>query len=127
LLINLGVSAQGGFVHNSCDALTLFVDIESLIKKLSDKQLSIEDDKLLRGLLDKYWSIDCPSDASDCLPSKCPFADREDWIEYYGYTSLADLLNYFEYEDMEILQLKGRSGIDTMNAHWARRSGHFNP
>ena len=111
-----------------CEAEKLFPHIRELMKKLSDgKRLGKSDDRKLRELLDKYWDIDCPFDGRCCLPNKCSYANPETWIEYHGYTSMADLLSYFEYEDVDELDLEDKKSIDTLDACWARRPGHYNP
>ena len=110
-----------------CEAEELFPEIEKLIKKLSDgNTLGEDDDNRLRELLTKYWSIEeCPF---ECLPTRCSYAKPETWIEYHKYTSMADLLYYFEYdEEIDTLELKDKKAIDTLDAHWARRPGHYDP
>lgn len=108
-----------------CEAETLFPSIEKLIKKLSNgNTLGENDDNRLRELLDKYWNIECPF---ECLPNKCSYANPETWIEYHGYASTADLLWCFEYEGIHTLELKDKKSIDTLDAHWGRRPGHYNP
>ena len=109
-----------------CEAEKLFPQIEILIKRLSDgESLSKREDKSLRKLIDEYWEIECPE--KQCAPNSCPFAKPDDWIEFHGYKTLADLLWYFEYEGIKKLQLKNKGSIDTLDAHWAKRPGHYNP
>lgn len=111
-----------------CDAEKLYPKIEELIKKLCDNErLTKREDETLRASLDEYWQIECPFEGKFCLPNQCPFATPQNWIEYEGYTSLADLLWYFEYEEIENLEVKEKRFIDPMDAHWARRCGHYNP
>lgn len=111
-----------------CEAEKLFPNIEKLMKKLSDgKRLGKNDDKKLRELLGKYWDIECPFEGQCCLPNRCSYANPETWIEYHGYTSMADMLWYFKYEEMDELKLKDKKSIDALDAHWGRRRGHYNP
>jgi hypothetical protein len=111
----------------SCEAENLFVKIQKYLLKLSDEtHLSKSEDKELRSLLDEYWNIKCP-EGKDCLPNTCSFASPISWVEYHGYTSLGELLWYFEYEGVKKLKLNNKSSIDTLDAYWARRNGHYNP
>jgi len=113
-------------MDTTCGAEALFDEIEKYLQKLSDGvRLSKSEDKKLRSILDQYWGIECP-EGKTCLPNTCLFAKPITWVEYHGYTSLGELLCYFEYEDIEVLKLKNRGSIDTLDAHWARRGGHFN-
>ena len=108
-----------------CEAERYFPSIERLIKELSDGTvLRDDDDSTLRQLLNKYWKVECPF---ECLPNRCSYANPKTWIEYHGYTSMADLLANFEYEGKDVLELKDRNSIDTLDAHWGRRPGHYNP
>ena len=107
-----------------CEAEELFPGIEKLIKKLSDGNTLGEDDgSRLRELLNKYWSIEkCPFD--ECLPNRCSYANPETWIKYHGYTSMGDLLAYFKYDGIEILELKdNKKSIGP----WGRRPGNYSP
>ena len=106
-----------------CEAERYFPSLEKLIKKLSDGEiLQEDDDSTLRKLLDNYWKVECPF---DCLPNRCSYAYPNSWIEYHGYTSMADLLWHFEYEGIQILELKDRNSIDALDA--PRRPGNYNP
>ena len=108
-----------------CEAERYFSSLEKLIKKLSDKTtLQDDDDRKLRNLLDNYWNVECPF---DCVPNRCSYADPKTWIEYHGYTCMADLLLHFEYEELGVLELKDKKSIDALAAHWGRRPGHYNP
>ena len=108
-----------------CKAENYFPNIERLIRQLSDgKALGEDDDNMLRRLLREYWNAECPF---ECVPNRCLYANPITWIEYHGYTCMADLLSNFEYDEIDTLDLKDRNPMDTLNAHWARRPGHYNP
>jgi hypothetical protein len=111
-----------------CEAEALFDEIVKYLQTLSDGiRLSSLEDKKLRSLLDQYWhGVECP-EGKTCLPNNCLFAKPIPWVEYHGYTSLGDLLYSFEYEGIEVLKLKNRGSINPLDAHWARRDGHFSP
>lgn len=113
-------------LRNRCDAEILFPEIEKLVKKLSDgNTLGENEDKSLRKFLDEYWNnIECPF---ECRPNKCLYANPQTWIEYHGYTSMAELLWYFEYEGIDTLKLRDKKSIDALDANWARRPGNYNP
>ncbi|ELX7501884.1 hypothetical protein SKP08_001949 [Vibrio fluvialis] len=111
-----------------CDARSIYLSIESLIQKLSDGiTLDSSEDNKLRELLDEYWDIECPSEQGACQANTCMYAAPHSWIEYHGYVSMNELLWYFDYENMKVLELKNKNSVDMLAAKWARRPGHYNP
>lgn len=112
----------------SCKAEQLFPRFEKLLKKLSDGvKLTARENTSLLKLLHKYWGIECPLGGKDCLPNRCSFANPIDWIEYHGYTSMTELLNHFEFEDVSPLMFKDKKSSDALDVHRLRRCGHYNP
>jgi hypothetical protein len=110
-----------------CDAERIFQPLHDLLKKLSDSELTAKNDKNeLVNLLNEYWDIECPEDNA-CTANTCSFAKPIDWVEYHGYTCLADLIYRYNYEDDGVMELKDRKAIDPLDAPWARRNGHYNP
>lgn len=79
----------------------------------------------LKAALDGYWEIECPENVCMVIPY-CPCAVASDWIEYLGYTSLGDLVDHYEYDE-GIQPIKTRSSLDSLDAPWARRPGHYSP
>lgn len=109
----------------SCDAAEFYDRLVPLLQKLSDgKKPKAQERVRLKKLLDKWDSIECPG--GGCTPDLCPYARSPDWVTYHGYPTLYDLINYLDQSRPinEIIQLKA---IDMLNAHWARRPGHYNP
>ncbi|MCA8495753.1 hypothetical protein, partial [Burkholderia arboris] len=114
----------GGNMAAICSADGIYGEIASLMKELYDQgQLSEESSTRLVAALDKYWDIECDS---ECSMPYCKFQKPSDWIEYMGYTSLADLICRYDYES-GIQPIKQRRSIDPLKASWARRPGHYSP
>jgi len=110
-----------------CNAEVIFTDLHDLFKKISDEKLkSIKDKEKLIKLLDQYWEIECPED-NQWTPRTCLYAKPINWIEFHGYTCMADLIKRYDYEENGIIDLKNHKTIDPLKAHWACRNGHYNP
>ena len=104
-----------------CGAEHIYAEIASLMEELYEhKRLAKGNTARLRKALNEYWMIECDH---DCRTPFCKFKKPIDWIEYMGYTSLADLLKKFEYES-RIKPIKQGASGDPLSA---RRSGHYNP
>lgn len=110
----------------SCPAENIFEKMESHLKNLSDGvTLSKAEDRVLRNLLDEYWTTTCPIDQPPCNRDICNLARTNDWISYLGYSCAGELLHHFKYEGVKDLCIKELAGPPTP---WlARRAGHFNP
>lgn len=107
----------------ACNAKHIYGPIALLMKELFDSNcLSQSNADRLKAALNEYDRITC----SECSKPYCPFLKTDDWIEFMGYTSLADVIYYYEDEGC-IGPIKPRKGIDPLKAKWARRPGSYNP
>lgn len=107
----------------TCSAEYIYGPIALLMKDLFyNDALSDTKAEELKVALDAYWEITC----NECDKPHCQFLRATDWIEYLGYTSLADLVYHYEYEK-GIGPIKRRKQIDPLKATWARRPGSYNP
>lgn len=107
----------------TCSVEHVYGRIALLMKDLFDND-GLPDTKAgeLRAALDEYWETTC----NGCGKPYCRFLKVTDWIEYLGYTSLADLIERYDYEN-GIGQIKPRKGVEPLKATWARRPGSYNP
>ena len=104
-----------------CGAEHLHAEVASLMEDLYEhERLSKADTARLKKALDEYWMIECDH---ECRMPFCKFQRPVDWIEYKGYTSLADLLNNFEYE-LQIKPIEQGAAGDPLRTS---RPGHYNP
>ena|SRR5690348_13933537 len=110
-----------------CDAHEYFEELSILARKfVYEEGLDKGELARLRELLKLWNSTECPNDARDCVPGRCPYANPLDWVTYKKHEDLFSLLNNLEVTGMTIT-IKKRKSLDAMNATWARRPGHYNP
>jgi hypothetical protein len=101
----------------------MHIRFRELILAVSDgRQLSPEEQKHLRQMMKEWREIECEGECP--RRGSCPFSWPEDWISFYGYVHLEELIEHIK------LPLKGiplKPGLDALDATWARRPGDFRP
>lgn len=108
-----------------CETAEFFEPMSDLLRSIAyygplDKQRW----HLLKTLLDRWDSIDCPE--GGCNAGICSYAKATDWVECQGYSCLFDLIQDLDQSDpIECLPVK--KGFETLRAKWARRPGNYNP
>jgi len=107
-----------------CETESFYDEIKSLIQELGDNIITDSRKSELIALLNRWDSIECPS---ACRPNVCLFGNPEDWISYYGYHNLFDLIESLE-QDKTLDGIPHEDpGIDPLSISAKRRPGHFNP
>jgi hypothetical protein len=75
-----------------------------------------------RRLLETWCNAECQDDSFDA--GRCQFAFPHPCVTYQKFTSLNDLLGRIEEVDGNLVIKRIRS-VDALEAHWARRPGHY--
>lgn len=109
---------------NRCSAADIHPNIHELMSRLFYKgKLTESDISDLTSALDSYYDIEC---YIECKLPFCPYVKPCDWAEFLGYTSLSDVLDYYDHES-GVGPVKKKDSIDTLDANWIRRPGHYSP
>lgn len=119
---------KAAIAKGPCQIKHLAVMLEPMLKSLAyDEHLPKDEVEQFQKLFAEYRAAGRCS-AQQCRPGDCGLRIQSDWIAFYGYKDMRDVLD-FEKSGLHSNppELRERPGIETLKLTGLKQPGHYNP